>query len=393
MRSKTVAVLVAVLALSGCLSTALGSMRVASQSARSLELRFELAGIRDMKDANGGWAGLEVKDFISTFDSSLGLYVPGRSYIVAIPIGANVTCQVVDASYYEVEPSAIGRPGGGKLAVLGKQPATIAAKGYMGNQLVASLRVSPLVYDNVRGKLRVYTRFGVAIDFGSPAVGESPAGARTSVDASYEETLARALVNYEQGKRWRRGLAASLTSGDYFSESNNWVKIRVDTTGVYCVTGRDLEGLGITAGSIPVGTLRLYSGPGLPLHENLMEANPSWMRQVPVRLSRTSGTLASGDSIIFYGLGAHDWKNLYDKSFASNQYNKNFYSDFNCYWLTWGGTLQESPARMAKVDPPPCAGCTPYVPASFAERFHVEQDNLHDDQVAAEDGWYWRPLF
>jgi len=393
LRSKPIGVLVFVLALSAPLCLALASVQVSSQSARSLDLKLELTGIRDIKDAGGRWAGLEVKDFISSFDSSLGLNVPVRSYIVAIPIGADVTCQIVDPVYYEIDPSAVGRaPGSGGLAQLGGKPADIVAKGYMGSQLVASLRISPLVYDDVRGMLRVYTRFGVRFDFGAPALGEGRAGQDAGDDGSYEATLASALVNYEQGRNWRRRLPSSLTAGDYFSGSPTWVKIRVDTTGVYCVTGRDLEGLGVALSSISAQTLRLYAGLGLPLHENLLEPNPSWMRQVPVRVSRATGALAGGDSIIFYALGAHDWKNLYDKSFGPGEYNKNFYSDFNCYWLTWGGTFQEDPARMAKVGPPPCVGCSPYEPPSFFERIHVEQDNVRDVTVPAEDGWYWRPF-
>ncbi|MFZ1946046.1 MAG: C25 family cysteine peptidase, partial [bacterium] len=140
-------------------------------------------------------------------------------------------------------------------------------------------------------------------------------------------------------------------------------------------------------------TVRVYTGGGLPLDESLAGQNPSWMKQVAVRVSDGGdGVLGGGDSLIFYGVGMRDWANLHDPALGTDAYSESFYSDFNYYWLAWGGSFEEAPSRMEKVDLPDCDGCDPYQPSSFLERLHAEVDNLPDFSVQADDGWYWRPL-
>jgi hypothetical protein len=396
LRDKIAGILVAVAVMTAPLGFVFGSVRVGDQGGQSLELRFDISGIQEVKDGEGRWAGLKIPDFICTFDESLGLWIPMKSYLVAVPVGADVKYQVIDATYYEIDDYDLGRiAAAGGLRDMPGKPAEVVRKGYVGSQRVASLRIAPLVYDAAAGKLKVYEGFGVRFDFVGAEPRESgPVGTGAWGGSSFEETLNSAILNYEQGRGWRRTAVASFDQGDYFSSSPAWVKIRVESSGVYCITGADLAAIGVSVGSIEAGTIRLYSGGGLPLNESIVDTNPSWMRQVPVRVSRQAGSFAQGDSILFYGLGARDWADFYDSRYGRDTYSKSFYSDFNCYWLTWGGVFQEEPARIEKIGQPPCDGCTPYTPLSFLERRHVEQDspNLIDYSVPAEDGWYWRPL-
>ena len=396
MRSNIAGILVGVMILSAPLGLALASARIENQSGQNLTLRFDITDLKEIKDEKGRWAGVRIPGFLPAMDESLGLDVPATSYLVAIPIGSDVDCRVFDPTYYEIEDYDLSTPGI-KPALLRDLPRAVAevtARGYIGNQCVASVRISPLVLDRATGRLRVYTGFGVSFDFGNAPDGATEAVGLGAGDAgSFEETYKAALINYEQGKKWRRKGAANLSAGDYFKSSAVWIKIKIESTGLYCLTGRDLEAIGAEIGSIAPQTLRLYTGGGLPLGESLAESNPSWMRQVAIKVrDGGDGKFGSGDSLLFYGLGISDWANFYDARLPIEAYTKSFYSDFNYYWLTWGGSFQEPPERMAKVNLPSCEGCSTYRPTSFLERVHAEQNNLNDFIVQAEDGWYWRPL-
>ena len=397
MTSKLGLILVVGLALAVPAGAATPAAVVREAGSSSLELSFDASGATDIVDAREGWLGLEIPGFSSIPDDSLGLYVPTSSYLVAIPVGGDVRVEITDPVVREVTAYD-----GSRLAEspnlathLPTAPAEITARGYIRNQRVACLRVTPLVYDASSGRMKEYTRFGVRVAFSGGTAAAMVGGAGRS-EGTFEATYRAALVNYEQGKQWRRRPTVNLAAatGDYFSSSPNWIKIKVETTGVYCLTGRDLADAGVSIGQIDSRTLRIYSGPGLPLNESIAQSNQSWMRQLAVRVADGGdNNFGTGDSVIFYALGSHDFTNLFDSRFDNESYTRNYYSDFNCYWLTWGGAFSESPSRMEKIDIPECgSGCTPYKPASFLERLHYERDNLHDFAIRAEDGWYWQPL-
>ena len=394
MRFLIAGLVTALLLVSAFPGSALASATIRSQAGDHLVVSFDLAGASDVRDDAGRWAGLTIPEFISAYDETLGITFPGRSYLVAVPVGAEVRHQVADQAYDEVADGDLVRFAGSP-ALLGRLPAgpvEVTAAGYLRNQRIVGLRVTPLVYDRASGRLRVYTRLTVRLDFVGASGPETMLGAGFREEGTYEPTYKAGILNYDQGRAWRRRWPARLDGGDYFSNSANWLKITVTSTGIYCLTGQDLTGAGAT-GAIPSGTLRLYAGGGLPLDEDLEGMNPEWMRQVPVRVSDGGdGAFGNGDSLIFYGLGARDWADLYDPALPAGQYNKSFYSDSNCYWLTWGGSFAEPRAAMDRADLPDCDGCDPYEPRSYLERVHLEQDNLSDFSVTAEDGWYWRPL-
>jgi hypothetical protein len=376
------------------LGSVLASATIQSETGQGLVLGFDFAGATEVRDDGGRWAGLTVPEFLSAYDETLGLTFPGRTYLIAVPVGAEVRHQVVDQTYSEVAEADLARFAGAAelLERLPANPVEVTAAGYLRNQRTVGLRVTPLVYDRASGRLRVYGRLSVKFDFPGSSGPETMLGAGFREEGTYEPTYRAGILNYQQGKAWRRRWPARMDGGDYFSSSSVWFKIKIASTGIYCVTGQDLADAGAT-GAIASGTIRLYTGGGLPLEEGLTGTNPEWMRQVPVRVADGGdGAFGSGDSVIFYGLGTRDWADLFDPDLASEEYSKSFYSDTNYYWLTWGGSFAEEVAGMDRVTLPACDGCDPYVPRSYLERVHVEQDNLSDFSVPAEDGWYWRPL-
>jgi hypothetical protein len=325
--------------------------------------------------------------------------VPVKAYLIAIPTGSQVIHEVNEPIYFEIDSyiakQTLSRLGSAADLIPGK-PFEVTSTGFLRDYRVMGIRVSPLVYDRASGGLRIYQRFRVSLRFDGGQAGPrfgARSGAASRVSPEDEVFYGRTILNYEQAKPWRRRPVLRAENGDYFTSSSNWLKIGIDSTGVYCLTGRDLEDSGVPAGTIDANTLRLYGGGGLPLKESLAEHNPDWMRMAAIKVvDDGDGSIGLSDSILFYGLGMHDWANLYDPDIEIGAHYGSFFSDRNFYWLTWGGALTEPAKRMETVEAVECDGCAYYQPGSFLERVHVEEDVFSDFSIRADDGWYWRVL-
>ena len=375
----------------------LASYEVRTQDDSGISLSFDFTTVEDVLDETGTWVGCRVPDFTFSLGGSLGLDLPAEMMLFAVPARGDVRLSISNAVSREIadfrSPSA---PGSMRhLAALPQRPAEITSTGFMRNQRIAAVRVSPLVFDRDTGRFRLYEKFDVRLTFEGARDRSAPSG-RAGARDEFDGVFKRLLVNYEQGRAWRRlpGRARlGAAQDDYFTSSGNWVKVKVESTGIHALTGTDLAGVGVNLNSIDPASLRLYGGGGLPLSENLLDTNPSWMGQMALRVSGMGdGRFDPGDSLIFYALGMRDWTNLYDPGRDMGSYYKSFFSDFNYYWITWGGSFSSEAKHMASRVLPPCDGCAYYQPPSFLERVHVERDALNDFSIRADDGWYWRPL-
>jgi hypothetical protein len=388
--------------LAAVLTAAVGatcaSAHLSVESADESGVRFivDLPDVEDVVDAGGRWAGARIPGFVNLFDESLGIHVPVNAYLIAAPHGSHVTCEVDDALHYKIvdyRTPDLARLLGSRFDEMPRRAAEITTDGHLGHQRVVGIRIAPIVYDEVKGGLRIYRRLTVSIEFAGGDRPEAVPGRNATAVGGTEARYRSALLNYEQGKQWRRALAAPDKQGDYFSDAPVWVKVKLDTSGIFCITGSDLEVAGIDIAGIQASSVRLYGGGGLPLTESLAESNPTWMEQVPIKISDGGdGLFGRNDSILFFGLGARDWADLYDRARPKIAYYKSFYSNHNYYWLTWGGAFAAPAKHMETKQTPACEGCVYYEPQSVTTRLHMEADVFENFSVRAEDGWYWQPL-
>jgi len=373
-------------------------LRIESQDDSGLRVAFVMGDAKDVRDESGVWWGLSVPGFVPLLPGSLGVDVPARAYLIGVPPDAQVSCKVIDPTYYEIneyDTDRIVSSLGVALEDVPAAPAEIVVTGFLRDQRVAGLRIAPVIYDKVAGRLKVFQAFTAEIEFrggGGAGPASEPTGRAASSPA--EAFYRRAILNYSRARSWRRSPLPDAAAGDYFTDSPNWLKIRLDTTGIYCITGRDLEDAGVSPGTIDASGLRLYTGGGLPLVESLAERPPDWMRMAAIKvIDDGDGWIDRADSILFYGLGAHDWANFYGPAFGIEAHYGSFFSDHNYYWLTWGGTFTEPPKRMEVVEAIQCDACPDcYEPDSFVERVHMEEDWRYAFSIRADDGWYWRLL-
>jgi hypothetical protein len=132
------------------------------------------------------------------------------------------------------------------------------------------------------------------------------------------------LLNGELAVDW--GTDDSTRRPSQFSRSPNWVKVVVDSTGLYGILGRDFAAAGVS-GSIDPTTIGLYTAA-----EPAAPGGSDTMVRVPVYIDGADdGRLDADDVLLFYGLGASHW------SARCSAYEQGLYTRSRTYWLTWGG--------------------------------------------------------
>ncbi|MGQ9678428.1 MAG: type IX secretion system sortase PorU [bacterium] len=138
--------------------------------------------------------------------------------------------------------------------------------------------------------------------------------------------IAGMLLNGEQAQNWK--LSAKNFSSNPYSFSPNWVKIKVNTTGMYRITGMELARLGVPINNLDPYSLSLWS---VGDHEpNRFESDS--LRPVAIYVTgEEDGRFDLHDTIIFYGLAPDHWVN------RCSLWVKNLYTRENVYWLTWTG--------------------------------------------------------
>jgi hypothetical protein len=246
-----------------------------------------------------------------------------------------------------------------------------------GRRLV-SVRIFPIL------ERRIYTEVEIKVIFTGAAV----AAGTVSPDPHFERIFSAVIANYDQFKTWpaptRTVGKLSLLQPGPFSGVDEWFKISVDQTGLYRVTGLELESAGLNLVNLPSDEVHLYYGGGLPLAVPNEEPRPEFV-EIPVILEDGGdGSFDRGDQLLFFGESQDRW--VYSDA-GSPDYVNNPYSGENVYWLT----ISSSGAgrRMSwRSDP-----SSEVVVSTFRRYFRAEQDNMlrSDYGGGVQDyySWYW----
>ena len=122
---------------------------------------------------------------------------------------------------------------------------------------------------------------------------------------------------------------SSLAEGDCF-------KIRVDKTGVFRVTGKDLKNMGMDIASVNPKHLKVFGMTGGVLPEMNTAIPNIGTREMAIYVSgQNNSAMSETDYILFYGESAHSW--TYDMSINRFKHTFNYYDDYNYYFITAAG--------------------------------------------------------
>ncbi len=264
-----------------------------------------------------------------------------------------------------------------KAGVLPQEPAEVGPAEVLRRIRFVELRLSPCRYDPEIGALSSYEWLDVSLTFERKPQ-------RHGDSDPLDGALASMLLNGQAALDWKldwpdvtASQSASAAPVGQFERSPNWLKIGVDSTGLYGVTGRELAAAGLNLSGLNPTTLALYT---VGEHEPNM-SYPDSMREVPVFVQgEADGKLDPTDRVVFYGMGPGHWIG------RCSAYTKNYFTRQNVYWLTWGG------AQGSRIvsSPGPATINTPVV--------YVGRDRLHQERdldCPARSGllWIWTRLF
>jgi hypothetical protein len=246
---------------------------------------------------------------------------------------------------------------------------------------VARLLLSPIQYNPVQRRLRTYYRFVVDIRFTLPA--EVNDGREEGKPDPFESVYPHVLVNGDVARHWKafadgkdkgEGKIGTLpfsprkpvvSQFSFFDRSAVWVKVVIESSGVYRIGYDDLARAGFNPGLIDPRTFQLYTV-GQRDEES---AYADTMNQVSLHVTGDAdSSFGRQDYIIFYG-----------------QAVRSLYTRYNVYWLTWGAGAGR---RMIEGSGAP--GPEGPVRTTGLARDHLEEDW----ECPARSGllWVWKAM-
>lgn len=250
-----------------------------------------------------------------------------------------------------------------------------------GRQFVV-VRIFPVVGEAMYGEVTVKIGFT-----GGLTEGGEPAN-----DPQFDRIFQATLANFDQFKTWpvpSRGLpkVAQPAQGP-FATVSTWYKIAVNQTGLYKITGIQLEQAGLVLDNLQSDSIHLYNGGGLPLGVHNDKDRPVFTEVAILVEDGRDGVFNSSDYIVFFGESVDRW--LYAAG-QSPWFVNNPYADRNIYWLAVSG-FTGAGLRMSQIGAAP-NGQADTIITTFPRRVHSEEDHLlrryTDGKVLDYYHWYW----
>lgn len=295
---------------------------------------------------------------------------------------------------------------------------------------VVTVAVRPVTWTGAAGRAEWVSAVRVEVRWPEPR-GLPPTGSLRSGDQGAGALLARSVLNSNDTFRLRPPYfslvpappGANGVPDAWFDDTPGWVKIEIETNGVYRLTRNELQNLGIPTATLDPRTLRMYAGPLVPevgwaaagwdslpcspakviTRKAHVYEKPGFiegigaaggLEQVAIWVpGEEDGSLDASDQVVFYALGPDNYRDRLGLEQALEPYFVNPYTSRTVYWLTWGGGSSETPLRMDAVSAPPGAGAPVTVSRN---RVREERNSIYDPSLYKGgyrwEGWFWEYL-
>ncbi len=302
-------------------------------------------------------------------------------------------------------------------------PARLLGVSWLRNQRVASIVIEPAQWDP--STLRLEVAAEVAIDvIGEP---QAPTEVAAEIEDPFEGSYRDMLVNYEQGRAWRRAAnqdAGSRGIGTLDPQritavgdssvfvGHVWVKLAIPSPGFYRVTFGQVRNTLIFGGvtTTPADSVRLFTWPGVPVLPENSFCDSCDYREVAIAFVDKQNDAVFNDNedyFYFYALGPNDWVNVYDPARPDTVHLNHPYDSNNYYYLTVAtpnAPVAGTPARIEVRDAAAVVDGGEITPATFRERLHFETDAEYFPDATPRfpsttspnsyfwEKWFWRSL-
>jgi hypothetical protein len=255
----------------------------------------------------------------------------------------------LSSGYYEYEDNP-------EIVVFGDFGITRGIK----NQLI---KILPVKFDPSFRKIRLYKQVVFRINY---------ANGGTSSRQPYDELLSSALINYNVSRYWqKRDMVLNKVTANSVLATGDWIKFESTEEGIYKIDFNFLTSAGIDPNSIDPRTIKIYNNSGKVLPENMNVSRPADLVENAIKVvGEDDGNFNQGDYILFYGRGSNFWD--YDKSSGTIKRFHHPYSDYNYYWITYGGANGKRIQDKASLNTTPQYNQNSTV--AFAD---FEEDNIN----------------
>lgn len=288
--------------------------------------------------------------------------LPCRVLVVGIPIGCRVSVNSQDWTFTEqagirIQPVPELQDVGGLPAHSFREGPAYQTAGFTpenpfivenasisGDRHLVRIFVYPVQFDPTRNRIRMYSHIVLRVDFtGIPSHTGGSAGPEKT-DAVFRNTV----INHAQAEQWRMPHPMRMGKRLLRPQAGQRIKIPVSQTGIYRLTGRDLNEAGISIGTIETGTVKIFNNGGRELPRDLSIPRPDSLIENPILLfGMDDNRFDEDDFILFYGTGVNGWE--YSPSTNRYEHYKHLYTLRNQYWLVFNDGV---PGKRVPSVPP-----------------------------------------
>ncbi|MCC6651038.1 MAG: hypothetical protein IT348_07815 [Candidatus Eisenbacteria bacterium] len=331
------------------------------------------------------------------------------------PVGENSEAPARNLERYGVAGSAV------------PQAARLLDVSWVRNQRVARIEILPAAYEPAARRLTLARRVDVDVQVQVMGSLGAPAEPSDPFEVVYEQSL----LNYEQGKQWRRPSTRALAEGarrmgiptaaaglalppatSRFA-GHLWVRIAVEQSGFYSVdfsSVRNLAAFSEAADTVSFDRLRLFCLPGYPVIPQDDFCDSCDYQQVAIGTFDTSNPAPptnsapdgkfgwNTDYLYFFAQGPSGWANDYDSSLPDTLFLDHPYDTRNYYYLTFvagDDTTLGTPLRIPTASLPLLPGDSPVPVTTTLERVHFEKDLTYAPDATPRgstlfwEKWFW----
>ncbi len=203
--------------------------------------------------------------------------------------------------------------------------------GYVREIASQTIRITPVSFDALNKKIRLYTKILFRINFAPNGfISSQPAG----------DFLDGVILNYNVAKYWNNHTADKNLNKKTVTNSvlanGKWIRFETETEGIYRISKSDLSLYGIDANTVDPRTIKIYNNSGKPLPElNTIPRPDDINENAIIIVGEEDGKFDDGDYILFYGRGSSFWDIDSDSTSVKRFFNP--YVSKNYYWITSGG--------------------------------------------------------
>jgi len=340
-----------------------------------------------------------------------------REGVVLAPLGTLPSGRESEPRRFERSAAAYAASG-----ALAPRRARLLGVSWLRNQRVATVAILPADYEPAARRVTLYREVEVELSIAAAAGLGAPVERADPFEGVYREVL----VNYEQGRAWRRSrnaarapggrtapLAAPVVPDTSVFAGRSWIKITIPQTGFYKLDFGQLRNFALFSGdtTVQVDSLRLFTWPGYPVLPEDNYCDACDYHEVAIRVLETGPDALhtfnyNSESIYFFALGPIDWADYYEPSRPDSDFVDHPYETLNYYYLTVATAEQPvargQPARIASIPGAVLDNGTELRPVDFQARVHAEQDIEYfpdlqpayysGDPAVFWDKWFWRSM-